>query len=142
MPLTPALIRWLRLVAGERGENEQRNAGEGIAQQGDQLGASAVAGGQAQVDDRHIDVQHMQGGDEVFAEGVAGDDAEAAVAVEVQGDAATDDLMVVQKRQAQPARCRMSIHAQGGDQRPMGVVIILASLSRRASDFRDFCDYS
>ncbi|WP_049473579.1 hypothetical protein, partial [Stenotrophomonas maltophilia] len=76
------------------------------------------------------------------AAGVAGDNAEADVVGQVQGGSAADDFVIVEECQPQSARCRISIHAQGGDRRPQGVAIILAPLSRRASNLLEFCDYS
>jgi hypothetical protein len=37
----------------------------------------------------------------------------------VEGRAAADDVMVIKQGQAKPARCRESVHAQEGCQRPV-----------------------
>ncbi|WP_313144772.1 hypothetical protein [Stenotrophomonas sp.] len=73
---------------------------------------------------------------------VAGDDPEARIGAEVHADAAPDDVMIVEQCQPKATRCRISIHAQGGDRRPGGVALILALLSWRSSNSYDFCDYS
>ena len=95
-----------------RCECQQRHARKLLAQQRHQLGAVAGARGQGQVDDGYIHPGVPQAVDEIVAVGMAGDDGEAAVAGKMEGGAATDDFVVIQKRQLQGARCRKSIHAQ------------------------------
>lgn len=113
-----------------------------LAQERNQFITAAVAGRQGEIDDGDIHCQPAQAANELIAAGVAGDDVEADVAGQVQDGAAADDFVIVEECQPQSARCRVSIHALGGDRRPKGVAIILALLSRRASNLLDFCDYS
>jgi len=60
----------------------------------------------------------------------------------VHADATANHIVVIKQGQPKAARRRESIHAQGGDRRPRGVALILALLSRHASNPYDFCDYS